>query len=162
MLLLDWLLTFLNTPIYHRSWSTNCTPWLPLSDRIQFKVLALVLKSKLGLAPKYLRDVIRPPLSATSHRPLRSLDRSDFFVPRARTTTAQTRSFAIIGPSLWNALPFTLRETFLSGSLSSSLSLLKTYFFSRGSHTGSATEWPRLWAALYKLLITYIINSNST
>src|SRR5688572_9315464 len=73
-----------------------------------------------------------------------SLDRSDLFVPRARTTIAQTRSFAIIGPSLWNALPFTLRETFLSGSLSSSLSLLKTYFFSRGSRTGSATEWPRL------------------
>src|SRR5688572_31165857 len=52
-----------------------------------------------------------------------SIDRSDLFVPRVRTTIAQTRSFAIIGPSLWNALPFTLRETFLSGSLSSSLSL---------------------------------------
>jgi hypothetical protein len=126
------------------SFMVNQLHWLPLSDRIQFKVLALVLKSKLGLAPKYLRDVIRPPLSASSHRPLRSLDRSDFFVPRARTTIAQTRSFAIIGPSLWNALHFTLRETFLSGSLSSSLSLLKTYFFSRGSRTGSATEWPRL------------------
>src|SRR6185503_18163913 len=97
--------------------------WLPLSDRIQFKVLALVLKSKLGLAPKYLMEVIRPPLSSSSPRPRRSLDRSDLFVPRARTTIAQTRSFAIIGPSLWNALPFTLRETFLSGSLSSSLSL---------------------------------------
>src|SRR5688572_14438753 len=93
--------------------------WLPLSDRIQFKVLALVLKSKLGLTPTCLRDVIRPPLSASSHRPLRSLDRSDLFVPRARTTIAQTRSFAIIGPSLWNALPFSLRETFLSGRSSS-------------------------------------------
>ena len=47
-------------------------------------------------------------------------------------------------PRLYVALPFTLREIFLSGSLSSSLSLLKTYFFSRGSCTGSATEWPRL------------------
>src|SRR6218665_96522 len=33
---------------------------LPLSARIQLKILALVLKSKLGHAPKYLRDNIRP------------------------------------------------------------------------------------------------------
>ena len=59
----------------------NQLHWLPLSARIQFKVLALVLKSKLGLAPKYLTDFIRPPLSASSHRPLRSWDQSDFFVP---------------------------------------------------------------------------------
>jgi len=38
---------------------------------------------------------------------------------------AQTRSFATIGPSLWNALPSSLRLTLLSGSLSAYLSLLK-------------------------------------
>src|SRR5688572_13738681 len=65
---------------------------------------------------EYYVAQIRPPRSASSHRPLRSLVRSDFFVPRARSTIAHTRSFAIIGSSLWNALPFTLRATFLSGS----------------------------------------------
>ena len=104
----------------------NQLHWLPLSARIQFKVLALFLKSKLGLAPKYLTDLIRPPLSASSHRPLRSRDRFDFFVPRAMTTITQTRSFSIIGSSLWNTLPSTLRQTLLSGSLSTSLSLSKT------------------------------------
>ena len=123
------------------SFMVNQLHWLPFPARIQFKVLVMVLKSKLGLAPKYLGDHIRSPLSASSHRPLRSLDRSDFFVPRARTTITQTRSFAIIGPSLWNALPSSLRATFLSGSVPTSLSLLKTYFFSRGFRTGSATEW---------------------
>src|SRR5688572_8826226 len=101
----------------------NQLHWLPLSDRIQFKVLALVLKSKLGLAPKYPRDVIRPPLSASSHRPLRSLDRSDLFVPRARTTIAQTRSFAIIGPLY--GMPFSslcVRLSFLDHCLHLSLS----------------------------------------
>ena len=126
------------------SFMINQLHWLPLSARIQYKVLSLVLKSKLGLAPMYLSDLIRSPLSASSHRPLRSLDRADLFVPRARTTIAQTRSFTIIGPSLWNSLPSTLRGTLLSGSLSTSLSLLKTYFFSRGYRTGSATEWPWL------------------
>ena len=113
------------------SFMINQLHWHPLSARIQYKVLSLVLKSKLGLAPMYLSDLIRSPLSASSHRPLRSLDRADLFVPRARTTIAQTRSFTIIGPSLWNSLPSTLRGTLLSGLLSTSLSLLKTYFFSR-------------------------------
>ena len=54
----------------------NQLHWLHHSDRIQFKGLTLVVKSKLGLAPKYLRDLIRPPLSESSHRPLRSVDQS--------------------------------------------------------------------------------------
>ena len=44
----------------------------------------------------------RLPSSAISLRPLRSLDRHDLFVPRARTSMAQTGAFAIIGPTLWN------------------------------------------------------------
>ena len=103
--------------------------WLPLSARIQFKIIALVLKSKLGFAPKYLRDLIRNPLSSTSLRSLRSADRFDLFVPRVRTTLAQCRSFACVGPSLWNSLPPILRSAFLSGSLSSSFCRLKTHLF---------------------------------
>ena len=33
---------------------------------------------------------------------LKSLDRHDLFVPRARTSMAKTRALAIIGPALWN------------------------------------------------------------
>src|SRR6218665_967144 len=126
--------------------------WLSLSPRIEFKIVALVLKSKQGVAPKYLRDHICSPLSATSHRPLRSLDRQIvLYVPRVRTTIAQTRSFATIGQSLWNALPSSLRLTLLSGSLLASLFLFITaYFYYWGLRTGSATEWSRPRAALYK------------
>ena len=55
--------------------------WLPLSVRIQFKVLIFMLKCQLGLAPKYLCHQILRSLSATSKRPLRSSDRLDLFVP---------------------------------------------------------------------------------
>jgi len=48
---------------------------------------------------------------------------------------------------LWKALPSSLPLPY--GSLSASLSLLKTYFYSRGLLTGGATEWSLLWAALY-------------
>jgi len=56
----------------------------------------------------------------------------DLLVPRSRTALAQSRSFASIGPTLWNALSPSVRSTFLSGSLSSSYAFLKTYFFSWG------------------------------
>src|SRR6218665_1185850 len=74
------------------------------------------------------------PLPATSYGPLHSLDQQVLFVPRVRTTMAQTSSFATIGPS-------SIHLTLLSGSCSASLSLLITYFFSRGLCTESATEW---------------------
>jgi len=90
------------------------------------------------------------PLSATSHRPLCSLDWLILFVLRVGTTMAQTRSLATIGPSLGNAFPSSLCLTLLSGSLSASLSLLNTYFYSHGICTWSATEWSLPWATLYK------------
>jgi len=74
-----------------------------------------------GQAPRYLRDLIRLPSSAISLRPLRSLDRHDLFVPRARTPMAQTRAFAIIGHSLWNQLLPSTRSTVLTGEPSASL-----------------------------------------
>jgi hypothetical protein len=106
--------------------------------RIQFKVLILMLKSQLGLAPKYLCHQILRPLSAMSKRPLRSSDRLDLFVPRVRTTMAQSRSFACIGPSLWNRLPPSLRSKILSSSISTSFSHLKTFLFPR-----STSHWER-------------------
>ena len=86
------------------SFMINQLHWLPLTARIQFKVLVLVLKSKLGIAPKYLRHHSCSPVFSVSHRPLRSLVRHTLFVPRVRTTMAQTRSFATIGPSY--GMPF--------------------------------------------------------
>ena len=43
-----------------------------------------------------------------------------------RTTMAIYRSFAVIGPSLWNRHPPSARPSLLSSKLSASLSLLKT------------------------------------
>src|SRR6218665_954848 len=77
-------------------------------------------------------DLIRLPSSAISLRPLRSLDRHDLYVPRARTSMAQTRAFAIIGPSLWNQLLPSTRSTLLTGVPSASFRSLKTAFFSLG------------------------------
>src|SRR5688572_31340253 len=102
--------------------------WLPLTARIQFKSLFLTCKMFLGQAPRYLCDLI----SATSGRPLRSLDHHDLLVARSRTATAQHRAYASVGPLLWNDLPALTRAVMLSGSTTVSARSLKTFLFSRG------------------------------
>src|SRR6218665_128216 len=64
-------------------------------------------KSKLGTAPKYLRDHIPSLIFDASLQPLLALCTYNYalLIPEVRTTVTQTRSFATIGPSLWNALP---------------------------------------------------------
>src|SRR6218665_862234 len=98
--------------------------WLPLicSDSTQGSQLpTLINRSHIGQAPRYLRDIIRLPSSVISLRPLRSLDRHDLFVLHARTSMAQTRAFAIIGPSLWSQLLPYAQSTLLTFRLPSYL-----------------------------------------
>jgi len=45
---------------------------------------------------------------------LRSSARGYLVVPRVRTSTAQSRSFAIVGPNSWNRLPQSLRTDLFS------------------------------------------------
>src|SRR6218665_3041066 len=87
------------------TYMTEILHWLPIASRIKFKVLLLVSKSQLGLAPSYLTDFMRKPMSSVSARPLRSTDRLDLFVPRVRIALAQCHAFAVTGPSSWNGLP---------------------------------------------------------
>src|SRR6218665_3392767 len=86
--------------------------WPPLSTRIEYKVLLIVLKAQMAVAPKYLRDAIRLPTSASSFRPLRSLDRRELFVPRTRTTMAMSRSFPLL--ALLFGIAFHLQLVLLS------------------------------------------------
>ena len=114
--------------------------WLP--NRIQLKVLALIYRSYIGQSPWYLRDIIRLPSSDISLRSLRSLDRHDLFVPRARTWTsmAQTRDFAITGLALWNQFPPSTRPTLLTGEPNASFRSLKAALYSLG-----LSHWKRFW-----------------
>src|SRR6218665_683144 len=104
MQLHDSLPDFPATPL-HSCYIKEHLHWIPISNHIEYKVLLIVLKAQMGGAPKYL-DAIRLPSSASSLRPLSSLEtveRRGTFVPRTRTTIAMSRSFSVIGPSLWIA-----------------------------------------------------------
>ena len=90
--------------------------WLPVRQRVVFKIAGLVHQSLVGLAPAYLADDCRL-LSDVGRRPLRSNsnDTRKLLVPRTHNKLGD-RSFSAAGPRLWNNLPpglYTAAGTYL-------------------------------------------------
>src|SRR6218665_1744204 len=67
------------------------------------------------------------------------------------TTVAMSRTFSVIGPSLWNCLPgFRLQLVSLSYHPIRLYNFLKLVYFLGANQTKSASVCPRLLRALYK------------
>lgn len=97
--------------------------WLPVEQRLKYKVLLYTFKAIRGDAPPYIRELIevrQPP------RALRSASRSLLVVPQTRTVTTNNRSFRVASAVLWNQLPESLK---LCDSVPVFKSQLKTYLF---------------------------------
>ena len=110
---------------------THITPalyelhWLPVSLRIDHKILLLTIKCIYGLAPTYLSDLIS--IKSNSLYNLRSTGKLLLDHPKGKMlTTLRARSFSAAAPKLWNELPVELRQ---ATSLTSFTSRLKTYLF---------------------------------
>ena len=80
--------------------------WLPVAQRIQYKILLTVFKCLHGLAPVYLTELI---VLYIPNRPLRSAGANLLVVPKSRTKSYGDRSFSVAGPTLWNSLPESIR-----------------------------------------------------
>src|SRR6218665_1028091 len=111
--------------------------WLPLRQRIQFRVVVLVWYSLIGQGPVYLADLCCP-LTARSTRHLRSAEQGLLHVPFDRTSTMQSRAFSVVGPLVWNGLPLALWSLPIVFSLKF-LQQLKTTLFG-SAEVGSASE----------------------
>ena len=99
--------------------------WLPMSQRIIFKLLTLTYQAVHGQAPVYLCEL------AVRYRPGRTLRSADDPTRLAEPPTRSKygdRSFAVAGPSLWNDLPRSMRE---AESVHSFKRQLKTLLFGR-------------------------------
>src|SRR6218665_2390061 len=110
--------------------------WLPISERIQYRITAMVPRCVLGCAPSYLRDICCPVSVLAARRALRSAARGEFLVPWARLAIMQRRAFSVVGPSAWNDLPFELRSLLMAHPSKFYISL-KSFFL---SVAGSASE----------------------
>uniref|UniRef100_A0AAQ5X7A8 Reverse transcriptase domain-containing protein n=1 Tax=Amphiprion ocellaris TaxID=80972 RepID=A0AAQ5X7A8_AMPOC len=97
--------------------------WLPVTQRVDFKVLLLVYKALNGLGPKYIRDLLTQYIPT---RPLRSSGSGLLLVPRVKTKHGEA-AFSFYAPYIWNKLPENCRS---AETLSTFKSSLKTYLFS--------------------------------
>ena len=99
--------------------------WLPVEQRVVFKLCVIMYKTVNSMAPSYLHDYVISPASARSSHRLRSAVTGQLFVPRTRTVLGD-RAFAVAGPKAWNSLPVSVRS---APSLLTFKKHLKTYLF---------------------------------
>ena len=81
--------------------------WLPIKQRIEFKLALLVYKCLMHSAPHYLSIMLTTPPVSRYHLRSRN-DQTLLLIPRTNTKAAE-RSFSYAGPSTWNTLPQHLR-----------------------------------------------------
>lgn len=97
--------------------------WLPVSFRVDFKILLFVFKALNGLAPPYVTEMLT---LRESNRTLRSTNQLLLVVPRTRYRRWGDQAFSVAGPRLWNKLPADLRTITELGPFKAKL---KTYLF---------------------------------
>ena len=100
--------------------------WLPYPQRITYKLRMIMFMCLLGSAPAYLSDYCTSTSLVSGRSALRSAAHGDIVVPSHRTDWG-LRSFAVAGPSSWNALPVGLRSS--SFGLDTFAKHLKTHLF---------------------------------
>ena len=96
--------------------------WLPIKQRIDYKICLLTYKTLTNQQPTYLYNSLSFPSHSVSTRSSDSLVLS---IPYVRSSLGK-RAFSVIGPRLWNSLPPDTRN---SSSLPIFRSRLKTHLF---------------------------------
>ena len=100
--------------------------WLPISERIKYKVACMCFSDINGSGPAYLSELLHV---CTPSRTLRSSsDTRMLEIQQYKRKTHGFRTFSCFGPHIWNSLPQDLRHC---STLSSFKAKLKTFLFSQ-------------------------------
>jgi hypothetical protein len=98
--------------------------WLPVEQRIVFKLCRIVFKTLNNLALGYLKDILQ------YYRPSRILrssgDQLRLIEPSYNLKSYGLRAFTVIAPRVWNKLPLDIRS---STSVNMFKSKSKTYLY---------------------------------
>ena len=78
--------------------------WLPIRNRIEFKILFIAHKALHDLAPLYLSNL----LQKRPNKETRSDNKFQLIIPRESRKTFGGRTFTNVAPTLWSNLPFEL------------------------------------------------------
>ena len=118
-------LVFKATKCNHVSPLLSELHWLPVKQRINYKIGILCFNILSGSAPSYLSELVE---LYTPSRTLRSsADTRILRIPSCRKKFQGQRAFSYVGPVFWNSLPYSVRH---SQTLSQFKSQLKTHLFS--------------------------------
>ena len=82
--------------------------WLPIVQRIDYKLCLLVHKSIIGHAPAYMSSLLTAVADVPSRSALRDATKGNFVVPRTRLKLGE-RAFSVAAPQAWNRLPTELK-----------------------------------------------------
>jgi hypothetical protein len=114
------------TPVLHK------LHWLPVEQRIKYKICCLVFKVFTGNAPCYLSDLLH---TYTPSRTLRSsADTRLLKVVSFNRKQHGARSFCCSAPPVWNSLPLSVRHC---TSLETFKTHLKTFLFTQHYNTSA-------------------------
>jgi hypothetical protein len=111
--------------IHHITPSLKSLHWLPVKERIEFKVLLIVYKALNGCAPDYISELLTP---YHPNRPLRPRENMALCELRSNYESYGGRAFKISAPKLWNKLPKNIRD---AKSVLSFKNLLKKHLFGK-------------------------------
>ena len=103
--------------------------WLPIQQRIEYKIILLCFKALHGLAPEYISDLLQLHRPA---RPARSNLLNLLVVPKTRCKTFGDCAFSTVAPRLWNSLPAKLRA---QNSINVFKKNLKTHLIRQAYHS---------------------------
>ena len=98
--------------------------WLPVSKRIDFKVLLIVYKALNNQGPAYITDFLHP---YTPSRTLRSSTAALLDTKTKPKKKIGEAAFCFYAPTLWNTIPQEIREATSTNIFKQKL---KTYLFS--------------------------------
>jgi hypothetical protein len=82
--------------------------WLPIRQRIIFKLCLMMHNIVNNRAPSYLKDMVTSCRAVQGDRQLRSASNLSFVPQRTRLKFGD-RAFGVAGPNAWNRLPSDLR-----------------------------------------------------
>src|SRR5678816_965344 len=82
--------------------------WLPASQRISYRIAALVWRCLTGSAPSYLSDLCRPVSDLAARRALSYSTKGELLVCGTRSSVRQHPALKAVSPFTWNGLPLAL------------------------------------------------------
>jgi len=97
--------------------------WLPVRQRITYKLCVLMHGVAFGYTPTFLQHAVVPLSTLPAKAHLRSVDTGQYHIPHV-SSSASSRAFSVAGPQAWNRPPTSLRNTACSATFKQHLKVI--------------------------------------